>query len=72
MTTMLDAAIAKLATLSPDEQDRVARWLLDELTDDEQWTWRFDTSQDLLGKLAAEVRADRAGGRGTDLDPDRL
>ena len=33
MTQTLDAAIAKLATLPPDEQDRVARWLLDELRD---------------------------------------
>ena len=37
MTQTLDAAIAKLATLPPDEQDRVAQWLLDELRDDEHW-----------------------------------
>lgn len=35
MTSTLDAAIAKLAALSPDEQDRVGRWLLHELADDE-------------------------------------
>ncbi len=34
----LDRVIAKLASLPPEEQDRVARWLLDELRDDEQWT----------------------------------
>ena len=72
MTRTLDAAIAKLAALPPDEQDRVGRWLLDELTDDEQWTRKFETSQDLLNKLAAEARADRTGGRVTDVDPDRL
>jgi len=72
MTSTLDAAIAKLAALSAEEQDRVGRWLLYELTDDEQWTRRFDTSQDLLEKLAAEARADRTGGRATDVDPDRL
>ena len=38
MTRTLNAAIAKLAALPPDEQDRVGRWLLQELTDDEQWT----------------------------------
>ena len=38
MTSTLDAAIAKLAALPPDEQDRVGRWLLHELADDEQWT----------------------------------
>ncbi len=72
MTRTLGAAIAKLAALPPDEQDRVGRWLLDELADDEQWTRKFETSQDLLSKLAAEARADRIGGRVTDVDPDRL
>ena len=72
MTRTLDAAIAKLAALPPDEQDRVDRWLLHELTDDQQWIRKFETSQDLLTKLAAEARADRTGGRVTDIDPDRL
>ena len=70
MTQTLDAAIAKLATLPPDEQDRVGRWLLDELRDDEDWTSQFAASQDALGRLAAEARADRAAGRTTELDPD--
>lgn len=72
MTSTLDAAIAKLAALSPDEQDRIGRWLLHELADDEQWARKFETSQDLLSKLAAEVRADQTGGRATDVDPDGL
>ena len=72
MTRTLDAAIAKLATLPPEEQDRVARWLLDELRDDEQWTRQFRTSQDALTKLAAEARADHAAGRTTELDPEKL
>ena len=72
MTRTLDAAIAKLATLPPEEQDRVARWLLDELRDDEQWTRQFGTSQDALTKLAAEARADHAAGRTTELDPEKL
>ena len=70
MTQTLDAAIAKLATLPPDEQDRVGRWLLDQLRDEEDWTSQFAASQDALGRLAAEARADRAAGRPTDLDPD--
>ena len=69
MTQTLDAAIAKLATLPPDEQDRVGRWLLDELRDEEDWTSQFAASQDALGRLAAEARADRAAGRTTELDP---
>jgi hypothetical protein len=72
MTRALDAALAKLAALPADEQDRIARWLLDELQDDEVWTRRFASSQDGLSKLAAEARADRAAGKATELDPDNL
>jgi hypothetical protein len=72
VTRTLDAAIAKLATLPPEEQDRVGRWLLDELADEEHWTATLEASQDTLSKLAAEARADRAGGRTTDVDPESL
>ena len=72
MTRALDAAIAKLATLPADEQDRIAQWLLEELRDDEHWARQFASSRDALGKLAAEARADRAAGRATELDPDKL
>jgi hypothetical protein len=72
VTRTLDAAIAKLATLPPDEQDRVGRWLLEELADEEKWTRTFEASQDALHKLAAEARTDRTAGRTTDIDPDTL
>ena len=72
MTRALDAAIAKLATLPANEQDRIAQWLLEELRDDEHWTRRFAGSQNALSQLAAEARADRAAGRTVDLDPDKL
>ena len=72
MTRALDAAIAKLARLPADEQDRIAQWLLDELHDDEHWARQFAASQDALSKLAAEARADRSAGRATELDPDKL
>lgn len=71
MTRTLDAAMAKLAALAPDEQDRVARWLLDELADDEHWGRQFDDSQDALSALGAEARGDHAGGRTTALDLER-
>jgi len=72
MTRTLDAAIAKLEMLSPDEQDRVARWLLDELRDDEQWTAQFAASQGALSKLASEARADQGAGRTSGLDLEKL
>ena len=72
--------MAKLATLPPDEQDRVGRWLLDELRDEDHWARQFAASQDILSKLAAEARADLAAearadlaaGRTTPLDPEKL
>ena len=72
MTRALDAVVAKLARLSPEEQDRIAQWLLVELRDDERWSLQFGNSQDALSKLAAEARADVAAGRTTELDPDKL
>jgi len=72
MTRALDAAIAKLSELSAEEQDRIARWLLDELGDEEMWARQFAASQDALSKLAAEARGDRVAGRATELDPDKL
>jgi hypothetical protein len=57
MTRALEAVIAKLAGLPPEEQDRIARWLLDELEDEARWARRFSTSQDALAKLAAEAEA---------------
>ena len=72
MTHTLDAAIAKLATLPPEEQDRVGHWLLNELRDDEHWAQQFRSSQDALSKLATEARADRAAGRTTALDPEHM
>jgi len=72
VTETLDAAIAKLAALPPEEQDRVGRWLLDELRDEERWAQQFAGSREALGKLAAEARAERTAGRATDLDPEKL
>ena len=72
MTRTLNAAIAKLSNLPPEEQDRMGQWLLEELRDDDIWTRQFAESQDALTKLAAEGRAERARGSTTDLDPDDL
>jgi hypothetical protein len=72
MTRALDAAIAKLSELPAEDQDRIARWLLDELGDDELWARKFEASQEALSKLAAEARSDRAAGKATELDPDKL
>lgn len=72
MTRILDDAIAKIAALPQEEQERIARWLLDELEDEEHWDRQFSASQDALKKLAEEARAEKTAGRTTELDPDSL
>jgi hypothetical protein len=72
MTRSLTVAIEKLEALPPDEQDRVATWLLDELTDEARWAQKFAASQDLLADLANEAIADHAEGHTRPLDPDKL
>ncbi len=70
MTRAFDAALAKLANLPAEEQDRIARWLLEELVDEEHWARQFAASQEALSKLAAETRTERAAGRARDLNFD--
>jgi hypothetical protein len=55
--------------LPPQEQDRIAHWLLEELPDEELWARRFSESEDALSKLACETRAIRAPGEATELHP---
>jgi len=72
MTRSLTAVIERLETLPPEEQDRVATWLLDELSDEAKWAQQFAESQDLLAELAREAMADHGAGRTRLLDPDKL
>ena len=72
MTRSLDTAIARIAALPPDKQDRIAPLLLEELNDDDCWAEQFANSQDSLIKLADEARNEREAGRAAQLDPDKL
>ena len=67
-----DTAIEKMSALPAEEQDRIARWLLAELLDEERWTQAFSNSEDALSKLADEARTDVRAGRAERLDPDKL
>ena len=68
----IDTAIEKMSALPPEEQDRIAQWLLGELQDEERWTQAFSSSQHALSRLADEARSDIRAGRATQLDPDKL
>jgi hypothetical protein len=72
MTQALEEAFAEVAKLSPEQQDRFALWILEELEDEHRWDQSFAESQDALGKLAAEARRAIARGDVDDLDPAKL
>ena len=72
MSRAFDTAIEKMLALPPEEQGRIAQWLLGELQDEERWTEAFSSSQDALSMLAEGARADIKAGRATQLDPDKL
>ena len=68
MTKALEAVVAKLAELPADEQDRIARWLEDELRDEEDWVRQFSKSREALGSLAAGARDDRTDDPASEFD----
>jgi hypothetical protein len=72
MTKLLTEAFEKASKLTPEEQDQVARWLLEELEDELKWSAAFAGSQDALSKLADEALKERSAGRTVPLDPDAL
>jgi len=69
-----DIAIEKMSALPHEEQDRIARWILGELQDEERWTEAFSNFQDALSILADEARTDTDIGadKATQLDPEKL
>jgi hypothetical protein len=72
MTTLLENAFAEAARLPEDEQDALARWLLEELAAERRWTDTFAHSPDALEALAAEALAEHRAGTTQPLDPERL
>ena len=72
MTQALEKAFAEASKLPDEEQDRIARWLLEELADERAWDEKFARSQDALSKLADQALEEIARGEVSDLDPSKL
>ena len=68
MTDLLERAFAEASKLTPEQQDRLARWLLDELADDEAWDRRFAATADRLAELAGEALQEHRAGLAEDFD----
>lgn len=62
MTTLLQQAFDEVSKLSPDQQDLIARRILDELEDERKWTVSFAESQDMLESMALEAIAEHKAG----------
>jgi hypothetical protein len=72
MTDLLKKAFDRASRLAEDEQDALARWLLDEIASDRRWGTSFARSQDRLADLAREARDEYRADRTEELDPDEL
>lgn len=62
MTHLMKQAIEPLRAIPEPQQESFARFLLNELEDDERWTASTVDHADALGRLADRVLADDAGG----------
>jgi hypothetical protein len=68
MTTVLEAALAEVAKLPPEEQDALGVLLMDEIKSEQRWSQSLAASQDLLKSLAAEALAEHRAGKTKPLD----
>ncbi len=68
MTRVLEAALAEVAKLPPQEQDALGTLLLDEMQSEPRWADSFSKSQDLLKSLAQDALAEFKAGKTKPLD----
>ncbi|MBM3943803.1 MAG: hypothetical protein FJ316_13020 [SAR202 cluster bacterium] len=62
MTKLLQEAFDKILALPDEEQDAVAAWLLEELATELRWDQLFQSSSDVLARLADEALAEQSRG----------
>jgi hypothetical protein len=63
MTKPLEKAFSEATKLSPEEQDALAHWILEELASERRWEQAFAESRDVLAKLADEALAEYRSGK---------
>lgn len=67
MNKMLERAIAKAARLPDEEQEALARLMLEEMEAEHAWDERFTASGNKLGELARRTKTQHAAGETTPL-----
>ncbi len=69
MTHLLKKAFDEASKLSPEEQDALAKRLLEELAMEDRWSKTLERSGELLEELADEALAENAAGDTGTFDP---
>lgn len=72
MTDLLEKAFEHASKLPPQQQDALAKWLLNEIAADNAWDATFAKSPALLASLASEALQEKDGGDAQPLVPDEL
>jgi len=70
--TIVDEAIKELKSYSPVEQNKIAKWLLEELKSDRKWDNSFSESENILEQLANETLEEERKGETTVFEPEKL
>ncbi|MGA2143511.1 MAG: hypothetical protein ABSH49_00865 [Bryobacteraceae bacterium] len=68
MTVMLEEALRRMKSLSPDAQDAIASQIIETLDDDEAWSRRFRENPSVLRSLAREALEEHRRGETRPLD----
>ncbi|MEB2297458.1 MAG: hypothetical protein HUU44_07035 [Ignavibacteriaceae bacterium] len=72
MTKLLEKAFRKAAELSEDQQNIIAKWLLEELESERKWEKSFSESEDVLDILVKETIEQYENGKTNQLDTKKL
>lgn len=72
MTDLLEKAFREAAKLSPEDQNRLANFILADLDSERRWDEAFEESQDALAELADQAEEEQKQGETQPLVPDEL
>lgn len=72
MTRLMEQAIQRLRSVPETEQDQLARFLINELEEDQRWAASTTAHTDALERQIRTVLADDANGFCEPLDPEAL
>jgi hypothetical protein len=72
MTRLLEQAIERMRAMPETEQEQLARFLLNELEEDQRWANSTEAHEQKLKGFVDGLLKDDADGKTEPLDPDRL